>query len=293
MSVALLLTNNLDNSKQKRSNLLSPAPPPYSWSLLGKCEGPAHLPPLRPLDVAWNPAIAGFERRKTRRVYAAMQASATMCRCMCVHCVCVYDICMHTCTQVYAKIQTTYFIRSHFFSFFQNPLYWSRGGSGARWWRGDWGLNAEIVASKLNTMGISTVLVFNGEDILKLPTNHPSVTGTTYPVSVCLVQCNTTVGLIKNSWKPQSGVTCQHSPTSPVRPYITCTTTQHHMYDNTSHVQQHNNTCMTTQHRPHNITCTTKQHHMYNNTCMTTQHHMYDHTTCMTTHQMYDNTSHV
>ena len=35
MSVALLLTNNLDNSKQKMSNLLSPAPPPYSWSLLG------------------------------------------------------------------------------------------------------------------------------------------------------------------------------------------------------------------------------------------------------------------
>ena len=30
MSVALLLTNNLDNSKQKMSNLLSPAPPPYS-----------------------------------------------------------------------------------------------------------------------------------------------------------------------------------------------------------------------------------------------------------------------
>ena len=30
ISVALLLTNNLDNSKQKRSNLLSPAPPPYS-----------------------------------------------------------------------------------------------------------------------------------------------------------------------------------------------------------------------------------------------------------------------
>ena len=35
MSVAPLLTNNLDNSKQKTSNLLSPAPPPYSWSLLG------------------------------------------------------------------------------------------------------------------------------------------------------------------------------------------------------------------------------------------------------------------
>ena len=30
MSVAPLLTNNLDNSKQKTSNLLSPVPPPYS-----------------------------------------------------------------------------------------------------------------------------------------------------------------------------------------------------------------------------------------------------------------------
>ena len=30
MSVAPLLTNNFDNSKQKTSNLLSPAPPPYS-----------------------------------------------------------------------------------------------------------------------------------------------------------------------------------------------------------------------------------------------------------------------
>ena len=30
MCIVLLLTNNLDNSKQKRSNLLSPAPPPYS-----------------------------------------------------------------------------------------------------------------------------------------------------------------------------------------------------------------------------------------------------------------------
>ena len=44
MSVAPLLTNNLDNSKQKTSNLLSPAPPPYSWSLLGKSEGPAPPP---------------------------------------------------------------------------------------------------------------------------------------------------------------------------------------------------------------------------------------------------------
>ena len=30
MSVAPLLTNNLDNSKQKTSNMLSPVPPPYS-----------------------------------------------------------------------------------------------------------------------------------------------------------------------------------------------------------------------------------------------------------------------
>ena len=30
MSIARLLTNNLDNSKQKMSNLLSPAQPPYS-----------------------------------------------------------------------------------------------------------------------------------------------------------------------------------------------------------------------------------------------------------------------
>ena len=31
MSVAPLLINNLDNSTQKTSNLLSPAPPRYSW----------------------------------------------------------------------------------------------------------------------------------------------------------------------------------------------------------------------------------------------------------------------
>ena len=42
-SVAPLLTNNLDNSKQKTSNLLSPAPPPYS-SLLGKVECPDSPP---------------------------------------------------------------------------------------------------------------------------------------------------------------------------------------------------------------------------------------------------------
>ena len=60
MSVALLLMNNLDNSKQKRSNLLSPAPPPYSWSLLGKLEGPAPPPSSKiswSFDLAWNPLI--------------------------------------------------------------------------------------------------------------------------------------------------------------------------------------------------------------------------------------------
>ena len=58
MSVAPLLTNNLDNSKQKTSNLLSPSPPPYSWSLLGKVEGPAPPPSSKiswSFDLAWNP----------------------------------------------------------------------------------------------------------------------------------------------------------------------------------------------------------------------------------------------
>ena len=65
MSVAPLLTNNLDNSKQKTSNLLSPAPPPYSWSLLDKSEGPA-LPPSSKIswsfDLAWNPATLPAQR---------------------------------------------------------------------------------------------------------------------------------------------------------------------------------------------------------------------------------------
>ena len=59
VSVAPLLMNNLDNSKQKTSNLLSPAPPPYSWSLLGKSEGPAPPPSSKiswSFDLAWNPA---------------------------------------------------------------------------------------------------------------------------------------------------------------------------------------------------------------------------------------------
>ena len=48
MSVAPLLMNNL---KQKTSNLLSPAPPPYSWSLLGQVEGPAPPPSSK---ISWS-----------------------------------------------------------------------------------------------------------------------------------------------------------------------------------------------------------------------------------------------
>ena len=65
MSFAPLLTNNLDNSKQKTSNLLSPAPPPYSWSLLGKSEGPAPPPSSKiswSFDLAWNP-VPFLEKR--------------------------------------------------------------------------------------------------------------------------------------------------------------------------------------------------------------------------------------
>ena len=57
MSVAPLLMNSLDNSKQKTSNLLSPAPPPYSWSLLGKFEGQAPPPSSKiswSFDLTWN-----------------------------------------------------------------------------------------------------------------------------------------------------------------------------------------------------------------------------------------------
>ena len=63
MSIALLLTNNLDNPKQKKSNLLSPAPPPYLWSLLGKLEGPAPPPSSKiswSFDLAWNPDHVGI-----------------------------------------------------------------------------------------------------------------------------------------------------------------------------------------------------------------------------------------
>ena len=68
MSVAPLLMNNLDNSKQKTSNLLSPAPPPYSWSLLGKSEGPAPPPSSKiswSFDLAWSPCVTPPEELPT------------------------------------------------------------------------------------------------------------------------------------------------------------------------------------------------------------------------------------
>ena len=52
MSVAPLLMNNLDNSKQKTSNLLSPAPPSLFWA---KVRVQLHLPPLRSLDLLISP----------------------------------------------------------------------------------------------------------------------------------------------------------------------------------------------------------------------------------------------
>ena len=54
MSVALLLRNN---SKQRKSNFRSPAPPPYSWYLRGQLEDPAPTPLLKiswSFDLAWN-----------------------------------------------------------------------------------------------------------------------------------------------------------------------------------------------------------------------------------------------
>ena len=56
MSVAPLLTNNLDNSKQKTSNLLNPGPPPYTHDLFwAKVRVQLHLPPLRSLDLLISP----------------------------------------------------------------------------------------------------------------------------------------------------------------------------------------------------------------------------------------------
>ena len=55
MSVALLLMNNLDNSMQKMSNLLSPAPPPIHDLLWANLRVQPHLPPLRYLDLLIPP----------------------------------------------------------------------------------------------------------------------------------------------------------------------------------------------------------------------------------------------
>ena len=76
MSVAPLLMNNLDNSKQKTSNLLSPAPPPYSWSLLGKSEGPAPPPSSKiswSFDLAWSPEAVPW-----KSIYTTISAEALL-----------------------------------------------------------------------------------------------------------------------------------------------------------------------------------------------------------------------
>ena len=80
MSVAPLLTNNLDNSKQKTSNLLSPAPPPYSWSLLGKVEGPAPPPSSKiswSFDLACNPDFSN-RKEQVRLLHAYCYNNHTM-----------------------------------------------------------------------------------------------------------------------------------------------------------------------------------------------------------------------
>ena len=86
MSVAPLLMNNLDNSKQKTSNLLSPAPPPYSWSLLGKIEGPAPPPSSKiswSFDLAWSPHTVGHETPWD------LNTCTRNCKHVCQCCVCV------------------------------------------------------------------------------------------------------------------------------------------------------------------------------------------------------------
>ena len=46
---------------ERSPNFHSPAPPPYSWSLLGELEGPAPPPSSRSFDLAWNLGIDLFE----------------------------------------------------------------------------------------------------------------------------------------------------------------------------------------------------------------------------------------
>lgn len=96
---------------------------------------------------------------KTRRMHAATQASATMCGCMCVHC--VIFVCIHAPT--YMLKYRPHTLLDHISFLFSEPTILIKGMEWGEMAEGDWGLNAEIVALKLNTMGISTVLVFNGE----------------------------------------------------------------------------------------------------------------------------------
>ena len=63
MSVAPLLTNNLDNSKQKTSNLLSPAPPPYYDLFWANLRVQLHFPPLRSLDLLISPGTLCYTLR--------------------------------------------------------------------------------------------------------------------------------------------------------------------------------------------------------------------------------------
>ena len=82
MSVAPLLMNNLDNSKHKTSNLLSPAPPPYSWSLLGKSEGPAPPPSSKiswSFDLAWSPDTCWCWREYQKYIYSLRVCLQVIC----------------------------------------------------------------------------------------------------------------------------------------------------------------------------------------------------------------------
>ena len=113
MSVAPLLTNNLDNSKQKMSNLLSPAPPPYSWSLLGKSEGPAPPPSSKiswSFDLAWNPVVCFLTTRfyrSDRPIY--LQNKCQLCVSVSVS-VCLYvSVCLSVCLSVHVYIYLSLF----------------------------------------------------------------------------------------------------------------------------------------------------------------------------------------
>ena len=92
MSVAPLLTNNLDNLKQKTSNLLSPAPPPYSWSLqsgqIWASSSTSHLlifwSHLEPCDLLWilfknTPPTSGYWKNDVRNKLNIYKKPKTLC----------------------------------------------------------------------------------------------------------------------------------------------------------------------------------------------------------------------